>query len=76
MGKLSERFRGNIFGADKVKIPTYKKYDEENETVDGVKIIEKHTVEDTVRGISICIGLLENGNRALLKFRSEKDVKQ
>jgi len=53
----------------------YKKYDEEDETVDGVKIIEKHTVEDTVRGMSICICLLEDGNRALLKFRSENEAK-
>jgi hypothetical protein len=74
MEKFSDNFWGHVFGANKLKIPTYKKYDEENETVDGIKIVEKHTFEDKVCGMSICIGVLENGNRAVLKFKAEKEA--
>jgi hypothetical protein len=56
-------------------IPTYKKYDEENETVDGIKIVGKHTFEDKVCGMYICIGILDNGNRTVLKFKAENEAK-
>jgi len=72
MEKFSERFWGHVLGSDKPKIPTYKKYDEDNETVDGIKIVEKRTFEDKVCGVSVCIGVLENGNMAVLEFKVEK----
>lgn len=72
MEEFAKQFWGSVLGLDTPKILTYKKYDKETETVDGVKIVKKCTVEDSASGVSVCICALENGNMALLDFEHKK----
>jgi hypothetical protein len=74
MEEFAKQFWGSVLGLDTPKIQTYKKYDKETETVDGVKIVKKCAVEDTASGVSVCICALENGNMALLEFKAEKEA--